>query len=983
MKTSTIKLTTLLTFGVGVLGISNAQQFKFSDASSVLHSQTGTLGSNAGVHSGNAVIVVDIDNNGLDDIAKLDENRYLRIEYQQGGGTFSIANSVFDIGAGNDDIWGGSMADVDHNGYKDYLYAGWGAGARLVKLNGTGTGNLGITTLPNGNIASQNCNFMDVNNDGWEDIFVCNDVNESKLWVNSGSGTFPAEQGNAPHINFNVTPGVSAPNDESGNYGSVWTDFDNDGDVDFYIIHCRQGQPSGDLRRTNVLFENNGSNVFTSNAAAHGLASNNQDWTGSFGDIDNDGDFDLVMTGHEAGNTNRIYENDGSGNFTQIGTLFYNGNAYESHMEDFDNDGWIDVMMTGSSAGHVFHRNNGDGTFTQISNGTLGILTSNDLLSAAVGDLNHDGKVDLYASFGDGYNSPDASQDDILYLNTVDNNNNFLTLDLRGTTSTDGALGARAYIYGAWGVQTREVRASESYGNMNTFNLHFGLGTETSVDSVVVDWPAVGSPNTTITNPTINQFITIVEGTCVSPVNTITYAGSPVICTPGYLTLNAPTGAGYSYLWSTGETTPSINVSTPGNYNVRVSEAGNACISWSPSIAVTVNPDETPTITAAGATTVCDGESVTLTSSEASGNTWSNSSTSQSINVTTSGTYSLVYAGACQNWNSNSISVTVLAAPSPTTTTNDNLVAPGSGTLTSTGTTVRWFDAVTGGTIVGTGSPFTTPVVSTTTTYYAEDALSYGGGVTGNVGQVNHAGTNFNGLTYNGYLVFDVIENATLNSVKVYADVAGDRTIELRNSVGTVLNSAVVNIPAGITVITLGFPMTPGTNYELGTNDAANEAAFGAGNVSPQLRRSTTGVAYPYTLAGGAVSITSSSAPANYYYFFDWNITTDPTNICGSVRTPATVFVNYAGIEDNADLNLHVYPNPTSDFVQVEFTSPEVGEATLAVYDMLGKKVLDLNLGTVNGTIIKTINTSTFAKGIYNIKLTINNSDYNTKVVVK
>jgi hypothetical protein len=169
----------------------------------------------------------------------------------------------------------------------------------------------------------------------------------------------------------------------------------------------------------------------------------------------------------------------------------------------------------------------------------------------------------------------------------------------------------------------------------------------------------------------------------------------------------------------------------------------------------------------------------------------------------------------------------------------------------------------------------------------------------------------------------------------------------------------------------------------LGTNDAANEAAFGAGNVSPQLRRSTTGVAYPYTLAGGAVSITSSSAPANYYYFFDWNITTDPTNICGSVRTPATVFVNYAGIEDNADLNLHVYPNPTSDFVQVEFTSPEVGEATLAVYDMLGKKVLDLNLGTVNGTIIKTINTSTFAKGIYNIKLTINNSDYNTKVVVK
>src|SRR5688572_3024072 len=167
MKTSTIKIT-LVSLSLGLAGIANAQM-KFTNANSVLHSQTGVLGSNGGVHSGNTCIVVDVDNNGMDDISKLDENRYLRIEYQQGGGTFTIANSVFDIGAGNDDIWGASMADVDHNGYKDYLYAGWGNGVRLIKLNGAGTGNLGITSLPNGNIASQNCNFMDVNNDGWED----------------------------------------------------------------------------------------------------------------------------------------------------------------------------------------------------------------------------------------------------------------------------------------------------------------------------------------------------------------------------------------------------------------------------------------------------------------------------------------------------------------------------------------------------------------------------------------------------------------------------------------------------------------------------------------------------------------------------------------------------------------------------------------------------------------------------------------------
>jgi hypothetical protein len=196
------------------------------------------------------------------------------------------------------------------------------------------------------------------------------------------------------------------------------------------------------------------------------------------------------------------------------------------------------------------------------------------------------------------------------------------------------------------------------------------------------------------------------------------------------------------------------------------------------------------------------------------------------------------------------------------------------------------------------------------------------------------------------------------------------------------LNSAVVNIPAGITVITLNFPLAVGTGYELGTNSAANEVLFGAGNISPQLRRSTSGVVYPYTLSGGAVSITTSSAAANYYYFYDWNVTTDPTNVCGSVRTPATVFIA-AGIEDINNLNLHVYPNPTTDVVNVEFTSTEVGNAMLEIYDMIGKKVLDINLGIVNGKVIKSINTSTYAKGVYNVKLTINNAEHNAKVIVK
>jgi len=977
MKTFTIKLTACIIAITGICASSYAQ-FTFSNANSRLHSDAGVAGSNTGVHSGNTVIVVDIDNNGLDDIAKLDENSNLDIEYQQQGGTFTFANDVFVVSSGVN-IWGGSMADVDHNGYKDFLYAGWGTnGARIIKLNATGTGTLGITNLPGGGgISSQNCNFMDINNDGWEDIFVCHDNAQSMIWVNDGAGNFPAEQGNAPYLNYNITPAAGTQNDESGNYGSVWTDFDNDGDVDLYVAHCRQGQPAGDLRRTNMLFKNNGSSLYSSNAAAHNLASNEQDWTSSFGDIDNDGDFDVLLTGHEAGNTNRVLLNDGDGNFTFLTSLYFAANAYESYMEDFDNDGWIDIIMTGSSANHAFHRNNGDNTFTQVANATMGISYADDLLSAAGGDLNHDGKWDLYASYGNGINSPDAGSIDVLYLNTTDNTNNFFTLDLRGTLSTDGALGARAYIYGAWGVQTREVRASEAYGNMNSFMLHFGLGSSTTIDSVVIDWPAVGSPINHIVNPSVNQFLTVIEGTCVSPSNVVTYT-APVICTPGTCTLNAATGVGYSYLWSNGATTPSINVSTPGDYNVKITQAGNACISWSPIVTVIVDPVETPTITASGATTFCPGGTVTLTSSAASGNTWSTSATSTSINVTAAGSYTVDYAGICQSWTSTPIVVTLLTAASSPATTDDYIAAPGTGNLTATGTIVKWFDALTGGTLVGSGTPFTTPFVSSNTTYYAQDEIDYGGS-NGNVGQVNHGGTPYNGSTYNGWLIFDVVSSGMLNTVKVYTDSAATRTIELRDNVGTVIDSTVVNIAAGTTVITLDFPLTPGTNYQLGTNSAANTAMFG--DVSPILRRSTTGVVYPYTLAGGAVSITSSSAPANYYYFYDWDVTVDPTDACASVRTPATVYLTN-GIDNELGYNISVYPNPTTDFINVEFTAPESGVVMLSVYDLLGKKVYNLNMGEVNGEVIRTISTSTYAKGVYTIKLTINKTEFNTKVVV-
>jgi hypothetical protein len=966
MKTSTIQCWGACFSVILLCGITNAQ-ISFTNANSRLNA------SNANIRSGNSLTVVDVNNDDLDDILILDQNQYAKVSYQQPGGNFN-QYTIGDFGGAGP--WGMSSADVDHNGYKDVLCNG-GGGPQLMKLNGTGTGMLGgIITLPNGAIFSQNGNFMDVNNDGWEDIFMCNDVDESRIWVNNGSGSFPAEAMNSV-IDFDIHPGTSAPNDESGNYSSVWTDFDNDGDVDFFIAHCRQGVSPGDVRRDDVLFQNNGDGTYTSNGPAYNLASNDQDWVGSYGDIDNDGDFDLLLVKHDV--ISRYYFNDGAGHMTvSPNTIAFGNMPMQSQFEDLDNDGFVDMLITGDNDHKIYH-NNGDGTFTDQTPSNW-VVSGKTILSFATGDLNHDGKIDVYTSYGSTYNNPSASIDDIYYLNTTPNNNNFVTLDLRGTLSTDGALGARAYIYGAWGVQTREVRASESYGTCNSFHLHFGLGTATSIDSIVVNWPATGSANTVIINPTINQFIQVTEGTCVSPTNVITYTGSPVICSPGTFTLNASTGAGYTYLWSNGATTSSINASVGGEYSVRVTAPGNACKSWSKEVTVTVDPVEIPTVTADGPTTFCQGGSVNLTSSETSNNTWNTSQTTQTINVTTPGSYTVDFAGVCTTWTSSPVIISTLSIPSAPVTTDDVIPSPGTGTLTATGSIIKWYTASSGGTLVGTGSPFTTPVVSTLTTYYAEDQTN-SGVINGNIGQVNHAGTDYNGSTYNGYLVFDVTNNSTLNTVKVYSNTAGNRLIELRNSFGTVLNSLVVNIPADTTVINLNFPLTPGTGYQLGTNGAANIPAFGG--VSPVLMRSTSGVSYPYMLAGGAVSITSSSAGgSNYYYFYDWNVTVDPLVACPSTRTAATVHV-LTGIENNNEIKLSVYPNPASEFINIEFTSPVAGEAMVSIFDMLGKKIYDVNLGNVNGNVIRTINTATYAKGIYNVQLTVNNKNYTTRIVIK
>lgn len=245
---------------------------------------------------------------------------------------------------------------------------------------------------------------------------------------------------------------------------------------------------------------------------------------------------------------------------------------------------------------------------------------------------------------------------------------------------------------------------------------------------------------------------------------------------------------------------------------------------------------------------------------------------------TANGTYTVkLKSTGCANAQDSIIkpSYIVVNAPSGATGNGTSGCANTTMTLTASGNnTIKWYPGSNATTPLASGPVFVTPSLSVTTTYYVANTYSNApafGGILTNTG-----GGNLNNA--NQWLVFDVSNNSTLNSVVVYANNSGTRTIELRNSSNTVINTITASLTTGANTLALNFQLTPGTNYQLG---------LAPGSAS-NLYRSNTGVTYPYNV-GGCVSITGSSAGGGYYYwFYNWEVVEAD---CSSPLIPVTASV--------------------------------------------------------------------------------------------
>ncbi len=230
----------------------------------------------------------------------------------------------------------------------------------------------------------------DYDNDGYLDFYITNGLGfPNGLYHNNGDGTF---------TDVSAEAGVGETRREST--GFAFGDIDNDGFPDLYV---------GNYGR-NTLYHNNGDGTFTDITRRAGVGDERNARAVSFVDYNNDGFLDFYVTNFDwqfsvnflrtdnPGQGNVLYRNNGDGTFTDVterAGVGHTGLAFAATWMDYDNDGDQDLFVANDVGRFILFRNNGDGTFTDVSV-QAGFNVTGSWMGIATGDYNNDGNIDVY-----------------------------------------------------------------------------------------------------------------------------------------------------------------------------------------------------------------------------------------------------------------------------------------------------------------------------------------------------------------------------------------------------------------------------------------------------------------------------------------------------------------------------------------------------------------------------------------------------------
>lgn len=367
---------------------------------------------------------------------------------------------------------------------------------------------------------------------------------------------------------------------------------------------------------------------------------------------------------------------------------------------------------------------------------------------------------------------------------------------------------------------------------------------------------------------------------------------------------------------------------------------------------------------------ICNNETATLSCTPGTDYLWNTGDTTQTIQVSQAGTYSVTVTNLCGTGTSQDYVVTVSQAPTEPLISGDSLVCTNqSANLTASGTNIDWYNS--NGFWVGSGNNFTTPSLTATSTYFAEETVVTGGTITsvGIEDNLTATGGNFTG---DQGLVFDAALPFILKSVKVYADGDGNRTIQVLDQSGNILNSGSYFIPDGESRVDLNYYIPAGSNYTITAVQP------------PNLFRSNSNVTYPYGSSDTVLIHSSTSTNSFYYFFYDWEIHVGAQS-CTSDQGSFTVQVDTCNAIDEVDLfeDVHIYPNPNKGVFVFEFNIKGNTSWAYTITSIDGKELHQSNPGISSGLYSENINLGNLASGIYSINIFIGGKQYSKRFVVE
>lgn len=378
--------------------------------------------------------------------------------------------------------------------------------------------------------------WVDVDNDGYRDLFVTYRLAPNQLWLNEGDGTFS---------NVSMNCGIAQDNRRS--YGACFGDYDNDGLLDLFVANY---SVDADFPPGNELYHNVGGGFFEEVTVQEGMGgSNPQSFQGHWMDVNADGLLDLHVIRDRPFFSNICYLNQGSGtsprfvdSAEELG-MDVGINAMSSAASDYDGDGDLDVYVSGGVEGNVLLENDGDGFFGELDSDALDV---NQICWAATWfDLDCDGREELHVATGISnysnypvvletyndepdrlfWNNESGFLEDVEFSNLesqlsfavalgdinsdgfpdlvsnrigltaqvlegVDNGNRWFKVRPIGTVSNIDGIGAIIDLWIEGERQTRHVHCGEGYLSQHSSWELFGTSEYEFIDSLQVRWPS-------------------------------------------------------------------------------------------------------------------------------------------------------------------------------------------------------------------------------------------------------------------------------------------------------------------------------------------------------------------------------------------------------------------------------------------------------------------------------------------------------------